>query len=414
MSLRKQQQEIQKHKEIKDSYDQKKGKYDILNTSRKGELVADGVVSTADIMHMADIGTREKVFSLKMENGPYKVRYSPSGDTALYMGQEEVKSVNMMGLTANAEVHLGDRIYDGTFLHSGAFYALAQSKAVYIYDKTGVEVHVMRNARKVQSIKFLQDHFLLATVSQNGYLNYQDTTIGKHISEIKTREREPTMEVDRTNGVVYLTGSSGTVSLWSPRSPEYLSKVLCHRSRVSHCKISDDGRAMYTASKNELKKWDIRNMFSPMEETTMPSLISEMALSQTGKLAVAQRSHVLVHNQYLAPEIQHYTGREMAASLAYMPYEDVLTLGTGAGIENVIIPGAGLEVYRRHETPRASKKDRQDMEVRRILEKIPADMISLDNETGTEMKELFKEEITPMKFETPAGKVRRMMKMNYG
>lgn len=414
MGLKKQQNEIQKQKEIKVVYDREKEKYEILNTARKGEIEADEIVSTEEIMKHVDVGTKEKVYSLKMDNGPYVVRYSAAGDAVLCIGQEEVKSVNTLNLTVNTETYLGDRIYDGTFLHSSGFYALAQSKAVYIYDKVGVELHVLREARNVRSMKFLQDHFLLATVSQNGYLNYQDTTIGKKISEIKTKERDSKVEVDRTNGVVYLTGQSGTVSLWSPRSPEYLSKVLCHKSKVQHCKISDDGRLLYTASRNEVKTWDIRNMFTPVGEMRMSSLISELGLSQTGKLAVSQRSAVLVYDKYLNPQIQHYTGRELATSLSYMPYEDILTVGTQVGIENVIVPGAGLEVYRRHENPRASNKERKDAEVRRILEKIPADMISLNNETGTEIKEIFKEEITPMKFETPAGKVRRLMKINYG
>ncbi|KAI5191700.1 U3 small nucleolar RNA-associated protein 7 [Nematocida minor] len=414
MTLKKQKEEIEKQKEIKVSYDRYKDNYKILNTSKKGHIEADGIVSTEEINSMVDISTKEKAFSLSMNNGPYTVRYSVSGDAVLYLGEQEVKSVDAMKLFANSERFLGDRIYDGTFLHSSGFYALAQSQAVYIYDKQGVEVHVLRDARHVRSIKFLQDHFLLASVSRTGYLRYQDTTIGKLVSEIKTKERESKVEVDRTNGVVYLTGSSGTVSMWSPRSSEYLSKVLCHRSKVNHCKVSDNGRVLYTASKNEIKTWDNRNMYAPLHEITLPSLVSEMGLSQTGKLAVAQKGSVIVYNEHMKPQIQHHIGREVAHSLAYRPYEDILTVGTGIGIENVIIPGAGLETYRRNENPTVSKKEKRNSEVRRILEKIPADMIALENEIGTEMAEPFAEEIAPMKYETPAGKVRRLMKIHYG
>ncbi|KAI5162819.1 U3 small nucleolar RNA-associated protein 7 [Nematocida ausubeli] len=414
MTLKKQQQEIQHQKDIKLWYSKSKDKYNILNTTKKGVIEAEGIVTSEEIMNSVDIGTKEKTYSLKMDNGPYTIRYSPSGDTVLYLGMEEVKSVNTLGMNVNAEIYLKDRIYDGTFLHSGEFYALAQSKAVYIYDKVGVELHVVREARDVRSIKFLQDHFLLASISENGYLRYQDTTIGKCVSEIKTKERNSKVEVDRTNGMVYLTGSSGTVSLWSPRAPEYLAKVLCHRSKVEHCKVSDDGRVMYTASRNEIKTWDIRNTFKPLSEMAMPGLVREMGVCQTGKLAVAQKSSVLVYSQSLQPEIQHHTGRDLATSLTFMPYEDILAVGSKSGIENIIVPGAGLPTYRRNENPHVSRKEKKNSEVRRILEKIPADMISLENEIGTEMKNIFEEEITPMKFETPAGKVRRLMKLNYG
>lgn len=414
MTLKRQQEEIQKQKEFKMSYEKCKNTYDILNVSRRGVIEADRIVSTEEIRKMVDVGTREKAYSLVMDDGPYTVRYSPSGDGVLYLGQKEVISMNPMKLAINCERKMGDEIYDGTFLHSSEFYALAQSKAVYIYNKQGVEIHVLRDAKQVRSVKFLQDHFLLASVSEGGYLRYQDTSIGKLISEIKTKERNSKVETDRVNGVVYLTGSAGTVSLWSPRSPEYLAKILCHRSKVNHCKISDNGRVLYTASRNEIKKWDIRNMFKPMEEKDLPGLVVEMGLSQTGKLAVTQKGSVVVYDDALIPEIQHHTGRDVAHSLAYRPYEDILTLGTGTGVESIIVPGAGLETYRQNENPHMSRKERKDAEVRRILEKIPADMISLESEIGTEMKEVFAEETVPMKYETPAGKVRRLMKINYG
>ncbi|OAG32822.1 U3 small nucleolar RNA-associated protein 7 [Nematocida sp. ERTm5] len=414
MTLKKQKQEIQKNKEIKLLYDKNKNKYGILDTTKKGVILSDRIITTDEIMKSVDIGSKERVYKLSMDNGPYTVRYSISGDTVMYIGQEEVKSINTIGLTVNTERMLNDKVYDGTFLHSGSFYALAQSKAVYVYDKMGVELHVIREARGVRSLKFLQDHFLLATVSDNGYLRYQDTTIGKCVSEIKTKERDSTLEVDRTNGVVYLTGQSGTVSLWSPRSSEYLSKVLCHRSKVRHCKVSDDGCMLYTGSKNEVKTWDIRNMFKPIKEISLPGLIREMSISQMGKLAVSQRSGVIVYNKHLHPEVQHSIGRDLAHSLTFMPYEDILTIGSTSGVENIIIPGSGRTIYRRNENPNLSRKEKRNSEVRRILEKIPADLISLENDVGSEAKDLFEEEIVPMKYETPAGKVRRLMKLNYG
>jgi hypothetical protein len=55
-----------------------------------------------------------------------------------------------------------------TFLHNELFFAAAQKKYVYIYDKRGLEVHCLREHVEPATLEFLPHHFLLASVGEPG------------------------------------------------------------------------------------------------------------------------------------------------------------------------------------------------------------------------------------------------------
>lgn len=50
------------------------------------------------------------------------------------------------------------------FLQDQSFYAVAQKKYVFIYDKDGVEVHCLKAHIEPTRLEFLPYHWLLATV----------------------------------------------------------------------------------------------------------------------------------------------------------------------------------------------------------------------------------------------------------
>lgn len=58
--------------------------------------------------------------------------------------------------------------YDVQFLHNELFFAAAQKKYVYIYDKRGVEVHCLREHTDVRRLQFLPHHFMLASIGETG------------------------------------------------------------------------------------------------------------------------------------------------------------------------------------------------------------------------------------------------------
>lgn len=55
-----------------------------------------------------------------------------------------------------------------TFLHNELFFAAAQKKYVYIYDKRGLEVHCLREHVEPAALEFLPHHFLLTSVGEPG------------------------------------------------------------------------------------------------------------------------------------------------------------------------------------------------------------------------------------------------------
>lgn len=57
---------------------------------------------------------------------------------------------------------------DVVFLHNEMFFAAAQKKYVYIYDKRGIEIHCLKTHTQTLALQFLPHHFLLVSVGEAG------------------------------------------------------------------------------------------------------------------------------------------------------------------------------------------------------------------------------------------------------
>jgi len=119
--------------------------------------------------------------------GPYHVDWSSNGRYALLCGQKgHISVLDAQVPVVRSETHVEEHCRDACFLHDATFFAVAQRRYTHIYDGSGSEVHVMRDHKRPLAIDFLPHHFLLATVGEDGFLRYRDTSTGQLVASIRT------------------------------------------------------------------------------------------------------------------------------------------------------------------------------------------------------------------------------------
>jgi U3 small nucleolar RNA-associated protein 7 len=64
----------------------------------------------------------------------------------------------------SCELHLLETVKDVKFLHNETMFAVSQKKFTYVYDKSGLELHCLKEHIEANRIEFLNFHFLLVTV----------------------------------------------------------------------------------------------------------------------------------------------------------------------------------------------------------------------------------------------------------
>lgn len=335
------------------------------------------------IQSHVNLYTKEKAFNISLKNGPYKCTYTGNGSHLLVNNKEGYFSAfNSQNLQLCFENNIEDPIYDARWLHNEEFFATAQEDCVFVYDKTGRELHAVRDMKGTRMLEFLPYHFLLAGASLNGYMDYLDTSVGKIVSTLFISDKNPIcIHASPTNGVVHLGSKSGQVSLWAPSQKSYLMKVKCHKSAVTGIKIDRTGTYMTTTGNdNKIAVFDIRNTYRPIRIISTKTGVHFSALSQRNLLAIGFSDKVTILKDFHDKEscIMRYTAPGVISSLEFCSYEDILTIGHSKGFCSIVVPGSGDPIYDTAEvSPFMSVKERKNMEVKKLLEKIPADMISL-------------------------------------
>jgi U3 small nucleolar RNA-associated protein 7 len=97
--------------------------------------------------------------------GPYCIDYTPNGRHLLLGGKKgHVAAFDWRTGTLHGEIHLRETVRDVRWLHNESLYAVAQKKYVYIYDRSGMEVHCLKEHIEVNRLEFLPYHHLLVSV----------------------------------------------------------------------------------------------------------------------------------------------------------------------------------------------------------------------------------------------------------
>ncbi|CEG45292.1 WD40-repeat-containing subunit of the 18S rRNA processing complex [Plasmopara halstedii] len=371
-------------------------KSEILLPDQAGLLEAEGLEKTYKITQQqladnVDINTARKIFCLDLPDyGSYRVKYTRNGRNMLLGSQKgHLAQIDALRMKLTCEFHANDLVRDISFLHNDSLFATAQKKHVYIYDNTGAEAHCIRTIPEPRRMEFLPYHFLLSCVSGNGLLTYHDVTVGKQVSTHRTKQGLcDTMALNPFNAVINLGHASGIVTLWTPNMPDAVVKMQCHQGPIRSMGIDCSGKYLITAGADrKVKVFDMRK-YQELNSYYLSAAANTLNVSQRGLVAVGfgPNVHVLKNTfssgSPIRPYMTYQIPGSMISSVAFRPFEDVLGVGHAAGFNSIIIPGSGEPNFDTYEAnPFENHKQRDESEVRSLLEKIRPEMITLDPNT---------------------------------
>ncbi|CAN1172022.1 Probable U3 small nucleolar RNA-associated protein 7 [Linum perenne] len=379
-----------------------------------GYLEAEGIEKTYRITqsHIAPevaISSSKNQYDIVLPDlGPYTLDFIPSGQYMALAGRKgHVAILDMTNMKLIREMQVKETVRDVAFLHNETFFAVAQKKYPYIYDRDGIELHCLMEHGPVLRLQFLKNHFLLASLSKFGQLRYQDVTTGQMIGNIRTgMGRAETMQANPYNGVLAVGHSGGTVTMWKPTTSAPLVKMLCHHGPISALAFHPNGHLMATAGREKkIKIWDLRKF--EVIQTIPGHHAKTLDFSQKGLLAVGTGSYAQVFSELEGSgTYSRYMNHAIAkgyqiGKVSFRPYEDVLALGHSMGWSSILIPGSGEPNFDTWvANPYETSKQRREKEIHSLLDKLPPETIMLDpSKIGTLRPNRRKEKPTKQEME---------------
>ncbi|KAL1131558.1 hypothetical protein AAG570_011175 [Ranatra chinensis] len=364
---------------------------EVLLTEEAGFLVpekgeATNRVKQSDIKNIVDITSAAKCFELDLNFGPYRLDYSRNGRYLLLGGRRgHVAAIDWITKRLMCEINVMEAVYDIQWLHIETMYAVAQKEWVFMYDNKGVELHCVKALNRVLQMTYLPYHFLLATSNEQGWLSWLDISIGKLVNSFSTyKGRLSTLTHNPYNAVLCVGHPTGVVTMWSPNVKRPLAQIMCHKTPVQGIAVDHTGKYMATSSVDRnLRIWDVREMSGPVQTYKFRDSPIDLSFSQRGLLAAAFHGNVEIfkdcHLKTVADSYMKHKLTRTIHNLEFCPYEDVLGVATGCGFTSMLVPGAGEPNYDAYESnPMQTKRQRQESEVKSLLEKIQPEMITLD------------------------------------
>lgn len=376
-----------------------------LLPSEGGYLEAEGVEKTWRIKQEAiarevDILSSRNQYDIVLpELGPYTLDFTSSGRYMAAAGRKgHLAVVDMKNMNLIKEIQVRETVRDVVFLHNELFFAAAQKKYPYIYNRDGTELHCLKEHGAVLKLQFLRNHFLLASINKFGQLRYQDVTMGEIVGNFRTGlGRTDVMRVNPFNGVVSLGHSGGTVTMWKPTTAAPLVKMLCHQGPVSALAFHPNGHLMATSGKEcKIKIWDLRK-YEVLQ--TLPGHAKTLDFSQKGLLAFGTGSFVQILGDFSGSQnYSRYMGHSMVkgyqvGKVSFRPYEDVLGISHSMGWSSILVPGSGEPNFDSWvANPYETSKQRREKEVRSLLDKLPPETIMLNPSKIGTVREVKKKE----------------------
>lgn len=211
------------------------------------------------------------------------------------------------------------------------------------------------------------------------------------VIEMPTKLGSPTsLTQNPHNAILHMGHQNGTVTLWSPNSTTPLAKLLAHRGPVRALGVDREGRYMVsTGQDHKMSVWDIR-MFKEVNSYFTRQPASSVAISDRGLTAVGWGTQTsiwrglfskssLEQEKIQSPYMAWGGDGKRVERVRWCPFEDLLGVSHNAGFSSIIVPGAGEPNFDASEAnPYENVKQRQEAEVKSLLNKLQPEMISLN------------------------------------
>jgi U3 small nucleolar RNA-associated protein 7 len=337
-------------------------------------------------------------------HGPYSMAFSRNGRSALLCGRRgHVALMRWQQAELQKELFLGEPARDAVFLQDEGHFAVAQNKYVYVYDGDGVELHRMSDHIDVTRMTFLPYHFLLVTLARSGYIKWHDISTGQYVAGHRTRLGESHVLAQNSwNAVTAVGHMGGAVTMWAPAQGTPLMRIQAHKGAVSGLSFSRDGVHMVSGGMDgTFRVWDVRHTRSCVATYhCQGGQVSDINVSQRGLIAVsvalAQSSRVeiwhsgaLSKSKEQAPYMTHtLPHRQIVNRTAFCPYEDFLGIGHSGGVSMMAVPGAGEPNFDSWvANPFETRTQAREGLVRKLMDKLSPDMITLDPTLVGEVRE---------------------------
>ncbi|XP_021891334.1 U3 small nucleolar RNA-associated protein 7 [Carica papaya] len=174
-----------------------------LMPSEGGYLEPEGIEKTwrikqEDIAREVDILSARNQYDIVLpELGPYTLDFTASGRYMAAAGRKgHLALVDMKNLNLIREIQVRETVRDVVFLHNELFFAVAQKKYPYIYNREGTELHCLKEHGAVLRLQFLKNHFLLA-IPGSGEPNFDSWVANPYETSKQRREKEVRSLLDK-------------------------------------------------------------------------------------------------------------------------------------------------------------------------------------------------------------------------
>jgi U3 small nucleolar RNA-associated protein 7 len=359
----------------------------------ENELEQTYKVRQSDIVEAVGVQQAQKSLEFKLDLGPYVSDYTRNGRNLLLAGRKgHIATCEWRAGKPGCELHLNETVRDAKWLHNDQYFAVAQKKYTYIYDHAGVEIHCLKKYVEISHLEFLPYHFLLAGIENSGFLRYTDTSTGQIVAEHPTKRGAPTaMAQNPWNAILHVGHQNGVVSLWSPNSTTPLVKIQSNFGPVRSIAVDRSGNYMLTGGQDmRVKLWDIRALKEVHAYTTRQPA-SSISISDRGLAAIGAGTGVTIWKDMLtastatgpikvqSPYLSWGEQGQRVERVRFCPFEDILGISHNDGFSSIIVPGAGEPNYDALEVnPYETRKQRQETEVKSLLNKLQPATIALD------------------------------------